>query len=314
MENIDIERSETSDKTRAVYEKQHNMYLKDDVLFNRFLTMYSDLSYYHLKEEDLKGAKMLDAGCGNTAYFQVAMHNFGVLQQTCLELGDNWIEPLKKKLQEYKVPLEQFDFVPGSTDSLPFEDEDFDFVTSNGVLVHLNDVAQAEKSFNELARVTKKGGHLYIVLGDTGGLFEEEIFPAIRRYYNRNQDFKNLVDNISPNGIKEILNTNKSRINELSTSSVSYDSFEKLFDYDFCAFLQNVIQAPTRHCTTLNQAWVIKKFKELGFEEPKRCRRFVERKNVRKHFAALHYDLESNLSKILYGDGNQEWIAKKIAN
>ncbi len=312
MNTIESERSETSDKTRAIYEKQHNMYLKDDVLFNRFLTMYSDLSYYHLKEDDLRGATMLDAGCGNTAYFQVAMHNFGIKHQTCLELGNNWIEPLKNKLQEYNLPLDAFSFVPGSTDDLPFESETFDFVTSNGVLVHLNDVAQAEKSFDELARVTKKGGNLYIVLGDTGGLFEEEVFPAIRRYYDKNKEFKKLVDNINPKEIGNILNLNESRINELSSSKVSYAGIEKLFDYDFCAFLQNVIQAPTRHCTSLDKEWVFTKFRELGFEEPKRCRRFVERKNIRKHFAALHYDLDSNLSKILYGDGNQEWIAKKI--
>lgn len=91
MENLELERSETADKTREVYEKQHNMYLKDQVLFNRFLKMYSDLSYYHLEESDLRGKRILDAGCGNTAYFQLAMHRFGVEHQTCLELGDNWI-------------------------------------------------------------------------------------------------------------------------------------------------------------------------------------------------------------------------------
>lgn len=311
MENLELERSETADKTREVYEKQHNMYLKDQVLFNRFLKMYSDLSYYHLEESDLRGKRILDAGCGNTAYFQLAMHRFGVEHQTCLELGDNWISPLKNKLQEYSVPLSEFRFVPGSTDSLPFEDSEFDFVSSNGVLVHLNDVKQAEKSFSELARVTKSGGNMYIVLGTTGGLFEEEVFPAIRRYYNRNSEFKNLIDNLSPENISGLISEHERVTNQFSDEKIDYTGFSRMFDYDFCAFMQNVIQAPTRYCTDLNEEWVRGMFEKHGFEEPKRCRRFVQRKNVRKHFSAIHYDLKSPVSKILYGNGNMEWVAKK---
>ncbi|WP_419813313.1 class I SAM-dependent methyltransferase [Bacterioplanoides sp.] len=311
MEDLISERSQTADKTRNIYEKQHNMYLKDDVLFNRFLKMYSDLSYYHLEDDDLNGKSILDAGCGNTAYFQLAMHRFGVKSQTCLELGDNWIKPLQEKLSQFDVPLQSMRFVPGSTDSLPFENEEFDFVSSNGVLVHLNDTDQAGKSFEELARVTKSGGHLYVVLGTTGGLFEEEVFPAVRRFYNKNETFKNLVDNISPELIQKLLGQHEKVTNEHADEKVNYEKFAQLFDYDFCAFLQNVIQAPTRYCTDLDENWVRKMFADHGFEEPKRCRRFVQRKNIRKHFAALHYDMTSTMSQILYGNGNMEWIAKK---
>lgn len=79
MEKLDDERKNTAQKTREVYEKQHNIYLQDKTLFNRFLSMYSDISYYNLPDGALEGSRILDAGCGNTAYFQIAMHRFGVL-------------------------------------------------------------------------------------------------------------------------------------------------------------------------------------------------------------------------------------------
>lgn len=230
---------------------------------------------------------------------------------SCLEIGENWIDPLKDKLTEYNVPLDNMEFVTASTDDLPFQDKEFDFVASNGVLVHLNDVIQAEKAFAELSRVTKEGGHLYVVLGTVGGLVEEELFPAFRRYYRNNVDFKEMIDSISPEVIRSILRVISEGMHRHTGEKFDYDEFARLFDWDFCAFVQNIIQAPKRFCIELNREWVEKQFGNNGFELPLRCRRYVVRKNIRKYLAPIHYDLESKMSKILYGEGNMKWISVK---
>lgn len=309
---IEQVRKDTAEKTRDVYLEQHNIYLKDDVTFDRFVKMVSDISYFHLPEGALKEARILDAGCGNTAYFQVAMHRFGVSHQTCLELGDEWVDPLKTKLQEQDIPLENFTFVSGSTDDLPFSDGEFDYVFSNGVLPHLNDVEQAEKAFKELSRVTKKGGSLYIILGAAGGLFEEKLFEAVREYYRENDLFKTFIDNISPDTFQTIFAQIADGMQKYTGESFNYTKIAKLFDWDFCAFVQNVTQVPTRLCLELDENWTREQFKLNGFDEPKRCRRYVVRKNIRKYEAPLHYNSDLTISKILYGDGNMEWIAQKV--
>lgn len=303
----------TNTKTREIYLDQHNIYLKDDILFQRFVKMISDISYFQLPENYFEGKSILDAGCGNTAYFQYVMHSlYKTSHQTCLDIGSEWISPLKNKLSSLNVPLDNFTFVSGSTDALPFEDEAFDFVSSNGVLVHLHDKKQAEQAMKELTRVTKKGGHLYVILGATGGLFEEEIIPSLRRFYSKNDDFKHFVDTISPDKINFILKTIALIMQEKTGESFKYEKVSDLLDWDFCAFLQNILQVPERHCTIMDTQWITEQFLQNGFSSPKRCRRYVERKNIRKFFAPLHFEYNNPLSKMLYGEGNMEWIAQKI--
>jgi ubiquinone/menaquinone biosynthesis C-methylase UbiE len=54
------------------------------------------------------------------------------------------------------MPKESFNFVEGSTTDLPFADESFDFVASNGVIMHLKTTDDAVTALSELSRVTKK--------------------------------------------------------------------------------------------------------------------------------------------------------------
>lgn len=305
------ENLEISMQTRSIYLKQHSNYLKDDTTFKRFYNMVANPSYFHLTSEDFKGKKVLDAGCGNTGYFQVAMHDYGVEHMTCLDLGEEWIDVLKTFLENYgDEGIHNVSYVSGSTDDLPFEDNTFDIVFSNGVLMHLADEDMIERAFNELARVTKPGGYLYVILGCPGGLVEKEILPAIRNYYLSNPLFKNLIDNLSTDDFVELFKF----ISENSKGTISEfneDVIKRLFDVDFCTTVQNITQVPTRWIMELSEDYAKSKLEELGFDEIKRCKRFVERKNIRKYVSPLHYETSSKWGKILYGPGNIEFIARK---
>jgi len=87
--------SESEIATRKVYQAQHNQYLSDKKMYQRFLAMAEDLAYYGLEKNDLAGKIILDAGCGNSGYFQHAMYKHGVSEIHCLDIGEEWIQPLK---------------------------------------------------------------------------------------------------------------------------------------------------------------------------------------------------------------------------
>jgi ubiquinone/menaquinone biosynthesis C-methylase UbiE len=300
-------------ETRKVYLTQHKKYLEDDVLFRRFLKMVSDPAYFHLQQEDFKGKHILDCGCGNTAYFEVAMSNMGVGRITCLDIGDEWIPPLKEALRRHHVPEGLTEYVSGSTDELPFSDASFDMVFSNGVLTHLIDVEQCERAVKELARVTVPGGYLYIILGPPGGLFETELLPAFRRFYRSNALFRSFIDNIKPDDFVKVAQLVADGMKKHTGEVVKFDpaKIKEHFDVDFCTYVQNFIQVPKRLVLELDETWAERVYSVNGFESPLRCRRFVERKNIRRYFAPLHYDSSSVISQMLYGPDNLEYIARK---
>lgn len=307
MEN----KEQIAKRTKDIYIKQHKNYA-DDVVFERFYNMVSDPHYYHLTLEDFKGKKVLDAGCGNSAYLEVALLDFGVESLTCLDLGEDWIPELKSALIKRGADISKVNFVPGSTDNLPFPDGTFDIVFSNGVLMHLVDEEQIEKSFVELSRVTKPGGYFYSVGSNPGGLMEAKIFPAIREYYNENAEFKDFIDNLSVQDVNEAVNQFNAIQAKNSLNTINPDTVKQLFDIDYLTFLQNVIQVPKRHIFYMTEEWTRKRYLENGFEEPKRCKRFVVRKNIRQFMAPFHFDTSTKLARVLFGNGNLEFISKKI--
>lgn len=105
----------------------------------------------------------LDAGCGSGRY-SLALKSLGVERVTGIDISPNSID-FANKMNSF----EAVNFVQGSVLELPFEDESFDFVFSNGVLHH---TLSTEKGLQELFRVLKPGGGCWLYLyGGKGNLF-----------------------------------------------------------------------------------------------------------------------------------------------
>ena len=310
-DNVD----DTARKTRDIYLTQHKKYHADTAFFDRFLRMASDPSYYHLSKQDFLGKKILDAGCGNSAYFEVAMGQLGVGHITCLDYGENWVEPLQQALSNHGVPGSLCDFVGGSVDNLPFPDNSFDMVFSNGVLMHLRDLDQINAAFTEMSRVTRPGGYLYVLLGTPGGLFEAELLPAIRRYYRDNREFRELIDNLNPTHFAELFDIIRQGMARHTKEILPLNGSQiaTLFSIEFCTFIQNIVQVPKRIVLEMDEQFVIDSFVNNGFAQPKRCKRYVKRTDFRQYLAPLHYDSDNPYSRILYGPGNLEYIAQKAS-
>jgi len=296
-----------NEETRDVYHAQHQRIVNDNKAMIRFLNMVQE-EYFGLPENYFKTAKVLDAGCGDTAKLLIRFSEFGCTDLAGIDLGNEYISVASKNLIKHKVSANTFQLFSGSIDALPFEDESFDFVCCHGVLLHLASIEQAQRAFSELARVTRKDGYLYVVGGVYGGLVEF-VLPTIRQYYQSNSEFKKLIDEVSPNNFKNLFDFVNKELESRGQTGIDLSFIEEMLDVDFCTTLQNLIQAPVR--LALSKVFFENEFHKYDFEKPKRLRRYVTRDNIRKYLSPLHFNLNHPISKILYGDGNLEFISRK---
>jgi ubiquinone/menaquinone biosynthesis C-methylase UbiE len=106
---------------------------------------------------ELKNKKnILDVGCGTGAVtLDIAQYTEG--QVTGIDIDSEKLEEARKVLSSIpNIKLMEADVL-----NLPFEDEIFDLVLFNVVLIYIKD---QQKALNEMARVTKKGGHVMATL------------------------------------------------------------------------------------------------------------------------------------------------------
>ena len=133
--------------------------------------------------------------------------------------------------------------------------------------------------------------------------------PAIRKYYRENNEFKDFIDNVSPKDFHEAVDMVMKGTNKYGGEKINLEFIKPLFDVDFCVLLQNFTQAPVR--LSVSEDFIKRLYSSNGLKEVRRLRRYVKRKNIRKFFAPLHYEVENPISKLLYGSGNLEFIGKK---
>lgn len=103
----------------------------------------------------LEGLRMLDVGCGD-AGVPIAFAEAGA-EAHGIEPFAPSVERGRVRAEEHGVPL---DLRPGVAESLPFEDASFELVILDNVLEH---VENRERTLDEIGRVLRPGGLLYLV-------------------------------------------------------------------------------------------------------------------------------------------------------
>jgi|TARA_R110000737_G_scaffold298126_1_gene304972 tellurite methyltransferase len=119
----------------------------------------------YLLDQLLKGRitpdqKILDAGCGvgrNSEYF--IRHNFDLYG---IDINEQAIQYAKEQIVLWNPHFDLERFRIADLTEIPFPDNDFDFIISSAVLHFSEDRAHFQKSFEELVRVLKPGGILFI--------------------------------------------------------------------------------------------------------------------------------------------------------
>ncbi len=107
-----------------------------------------------------KGKRCLDAGCGGGRN-SIAMASHGA-NVTGIDLSARGIEDARTRVP----PGLTVEFRQGSVLALPYDDATFDFVWCGGVLHH---TADFHKGMDEITRVLKPGGSLFLLIYGTGG-------------------------------------------------------------------------------------------------------------------------------------------------
>ena len=190
-------------------------------------------------------------------------------------------------------------------------------VISHGVVPHLASIKLAKKAINELGRVTKKGGMLFINSGvDNPGVIEKFITPAFRKAYMLDNDFKNFIDNISPKKIKSEIEKVYKLANKHDNSLTKkiLGNIDKLINLDTCTFIQNHLQVKNRFCENneLNEKWTKKEMSRSNFYNIKRIREFYHpRYDFRKYLSPFHFFKKNRISRIFYGNGHVKLVGQK---
>jgi len=106
----------------------------------------------------IKGDVVLDIGCGGGVDTMVAALLVGSEGKAVgIDMTPDMVERATKNLQE--ASIENVTFQQGSAEDLPFLDDSFDVVISNGVF---NLIADKKRALEEVFRVLKSGKHLMI--------------------------------------------------------------------------------------------------------------------------------------------------------
>lgn len=146
-------------------------------LFGKLFSAYDDASFkasvalFERRFTDagvdvgwFKGKRCLDAGCGGGRY-SIALAALGALSVSGIDIGEVNIADAKRRA--VALQASHVDFRVGSVAALPYENDQFDCVVCSGVLQHTGDPSRV---LDELARVLKPGGMIYMLVYATEGL------------------------------------------------------------------------------------------------------------------------------------------------
>lgn len=297
-----------NEHTRSIYHQQHIRQGEDATTRNRLMAITSE-DFFQVEPGFFQGKKVLDSGCGSIARNAIAFYQMGARDVTAMDLGEEWFATAQKNMGRYDIPESGITLKSGNVSNLPFESQSFDFVCCDGVLPHLADNTQIEKTIYELARVTRPGGYLFVSYLGGGGLIETKIHDGAREYYKENLEFAAFIDNIKPSILHDVLDFALSNVKKHNGEEFNSGFIKSLLDEDLCIAIQNLLQAQRREHH--RQAYINGLLDSEGFDCPKLLKRYVKRNNIRKFAAPFHFYSDHPLSKLFYGDGWIDCIAQK---
>ena len=267
--------------------------------------MYS-YEYFHVDEHFFNNKICLDAGCGNNVHGTKALLNLGAKKVHALDLDETIFDTAPKFL---KGSEGRYELKIGSVLDIPYDDNFFDFVLCSGVLHHTTDLF---KGLLELSRVTKHGGVLYLgMFGAATGIFSQ-ITNLFRNEYVKNPNFHSLIDNLTEQKIMESLSLIYAELqkhNDPIINKIPFDIITSLIDNDLILTIKDRITAPIYQNTPMDE--IVSWLENNGFTDIERLKRYPKINNVRGFLSPLYYNHESELSKILLGEGFLQIKASK---
>jgi ubiquinone/menaquinone biosynthesis C-methylase UbiE len=176
-------------------------------MYAKFYPLFHEIDFTDVRD-------FFDVGSGNGALEEVIAINYPHVKIYGIDISEEMLKICKAKR------IQKAEFLFGSIIKIPFEDTKFDVVASIGVLQNFN--GSLDKAIDELCRVVRVGGYLYVVTLDKDcKWFKEGIkkMNPINTYYS----LEDLMDKIIGRGF--------SIENARSISLLDIDSMKRSTDF-----------------------------------------------------------------------------------
>lgn len=274
-------------QTREVFDKLHLTQGNEQAVFDRLTSLLST-DYLQVAPDFFADKDCLDAGIGSNGNTTYKMLEMGAKHVTAFDLDDSvfqaekWLAPFKGR----------YTLETGSVLEIKYPDNRFDFVHCTGVIHHTTD---PHKAVQELLRVLKPGGTLYVSTYGKGGIMKD-FNDVLRTRYQTDPLFKDWIDGLNAERFKEIFNW------------LAPDVPASFFDDDLASTIKDRITAPLYHqiAETELRSWLV------GCTDIVRLTRKPTLHNIRKYLAPLYENYQHPLARMLYGDGIIQLKARKL--
>jgi ubiquinone/menaquinone biosynthesis C-methylase UbiE len=291
--------------TRKIFHELHIAQSEDPYIFNRLATLLN-CDYFGFTSDFFHDKSCLDVGCGSNGNGSFNLLELGALHVTACDLDDSFIKPVKANLNKFSG---KFTLQVEDVQKLSFDNSTFDFVHCAGVLHHSKSV---KKGIEELCRVTKSEGYIYIETYGAGGIIRD-FTSALRNKYSNDISFKNIVDNLSVKQIQTFIYWLLGEMNRNGDTLVQSDGIqnliELLFDEDLILTIKDRIQAPVY---TENTESELRDFlSRNGIINIRRLKRYPYLKNIRRFLSPIYNEYQNDIAHLLYGDGQVQLIGQK---
>lgn len=158
-----FEPTEVEGDTKEIYDNLFSAY--DEKRFQESVELFPMRQQkWGISLDWFKGKTCLDVGCGQ-GRFVVALGRLGAAKAIGVDINEQGLESGRNR--QWAKELSSIEFLRASAGDLPFVDNYFDYVICSGVLLLMPD---PKKGFDELARVTKPGGRIFLSMYGKGGL------------------------------------------------------------------------------------------------------------------------------------------------
>ena len=290
--------------TRGLFHTLHSGQAADKKIFDRLVGLLSP-EYLRVPKDFFKGKECLDAGCGSNANATFSMLSHGAKKVYAFDLDKSILTVAPRMLRPYEG---RYELKTGSVLDIPYADGSFDFVHCAGVLHHSTDIY---KGLSELARVTKKGGTLFINVHGKGGIMRD-FMTTLRDKYAKDKQFKRFIDTFTEEDLVEmwdfIISTMAEQQDTVGTL-VPKTFARELFNKDLVLTFKDRIMAPLYTQSTEKElvAWL----RTHGFTKIQRISRYPRLHNIRRFLAPLYYHYDNRFARLLYGEGEPQIIAVK---
>lgn len=166
-------------------EKSKNYYEENDIYEIFSLAEDYPNKIFNYLYPCIQNKIVLDLGCGTGKFMQKFYKD--TIKYYGLDLSE-----MQLKIAQNKVKGENVEFICCSAENIPLPDNSIDVIISTWVLGTILEVDRRNKAIEEMKRVLKKDGVIFLVENDIGGEFEiiRNRYPDIKR----TQDYNNWIE------------------------------------------------------------------------------------------------------------------------